>query len=89
MVGKAIKEAKMERGKPPKVFRNLTVTPEKDAKGKMTGGVIVEHHFENYEHPSEPHPFGVSEGKQALDHIAEHAGIDASAGSTPDEGEER
>ena len=69
--------------KPPKVFSHMTVTPGEN------GGVNVEHHFTSYEHPSEHFPFGPSEGKEAMDHIAQHAGIDAAAGSTPEEGDER
>jgi hypothetical protein len=87
MVGKALRTATKQSGKPPKVFRNLTITPEKDAKGNHTGGVVIEHHFESYEHPSEPHPFGVTEGKQALAHIAEHTGIDTKGLELNDESE--
>jgi hypothetical protein len=63
MAGKEIRSATKEPGKPPKVFSHLTVTPGAE------GGVSVEHHFTSYEHKSEMHPFGASEGKQALQHI--------------------
>jgi hypothetical protein len=73
MVGKAIREAKMERGKPPKVLDHLRVYPPQ-GEGE---GHLIEHHFTSYEHQPERHIFAASEGQQALDHIAEHAKIDA------------
>jgi hypothetical protein len=83
MPGKAIRSATKAPGKPPKMLESLRVIPGEK------GGVNIEHHFTSYEHPAEHFPFGATEGKQALDHIAEHAGIDAAGGSTPEEGDER
>lgn len=72
MPGKPIRESKMERGKPPKKLSHLRVYPPQ-GEGE---GHLIEHHFTSYEHEPERHVFAASEGQEALDHIAEHAGID-------------
>lgn len=67
---------------PKKEFSHLEVTPGKN------GGVTVMHHFTSYEHKPEPHIFGESEGKEALAHIAKHAGIKAETPEDDDDYEE-
>lgn len=70
MVGKPMLTSNSHERKAPKVLKEIAIMQGEN------GGHIVEHRFEHYEHPAEPHVFGKSEGPEAIQHIAEHAKID-------------
>lgn len=53
-----------EMKKRPKVLDHLRI------KAGEKGGHVVEHHFENYEHAPETHPFGDGQGIDMLTHVA-------------------
>jgi hypothetical protein len=66
MIGRKTRASKTPEKKPPKVLRNLTVTPAEN-------GVSVEHNFEHYDYPSETHVFGHDEKSSFSKHMLKHA----------------
>ena len=61
-----------------KVMRHMTVTPSEN------GGASVEHSFQNYEHSPEMHTFGPQDGKEFMEHMMEHTGIQYKPSSKPE-----
>jgi hypothetical protein len=51
------------------------------------GGHVVHHVFTHYDHPTEHHVFGASEGSKLVDHIVKHGNIklDAEAAAGTEE----
>jgi hypothetical protein len=88
---KSLKMAKGESHEPPKQFHHLEVRPAKpdELEHGQEGGHVITHHFDNSApgtfHDPETHGFGAGQGKEAMEHIASAANIDAAAGDAKPE----
>lgn len=53
----------------PKVLRRMEIEP------RLGGGHIITHHYTSYQHEPKAHEFAKDEGEEAMQHIAQHAGL--------------
>ena len=65
----------------PKVLRHIEV------RAGEKGGHIVKHYFDHYDHPSEEHIFGKSEGLAMMAHVGKLMGVKEETGETKPDNE--